>query len=173
MVITWNDLRDARERIGFTQEELANELGVSTRTITNWEATGVPRKAEYKVERFFGENLHRSESPPATPGLFDDVVAQLDAQPVQLPVDTAPSRLELVRVLDQFPDYTILEYLTRRALRRRANEVSTLPTTQPDVGGSIEDVPVLSREEELALRKSDHDIAAFRGTNQADLPHAE
>lgn len=60
MVITWNELRDARERMGLTQEELAEKLNVSTRTITNWEKSGVARKAEYKVERFFGDELARS-----------------------------------------------------------------------------------------------------------------
>lgn len=43
----------------------------------------------------------------------------------------------------------------------------------PNVRPLEEDVPVLSREEEQALRKSDHDIAAYRGRNEADIPHAE
>ena len=172
MVIAWNDLRDARERRGLTQEELAQALGVATRTITNWEANGVPRKAEYKVERFFAGDLRRSEE--VSP-LFGDVLSSMDAHQseVPLPVDTGPSRLELVRMLDQFPDYVILEYLTQRALRRRAREVSSISTEVVSVSGGIDDVPVLSREEEQALRQSDHDIAAYRGRNEADIPHAE
>lgn len=41
------------------------------------------------------------------------------------------------------------------------------------VGDDLEDVSVLSREEEQSLRRSDVDLAAFRGHNEADIPHAE
>lgn len=39
-----------------------------------------------------------------------------------------------------------------------------------DVGGSGEDVSVLSREEEQALRLSDLDLAALRGRDDTDNP---
>ncbi|EYT61662.1 hypothetical protein [Microbacterium sp. UCD-TDU] len=81
------------------------------------------------------------------------------------------SRLELFRELDQHPDHLILQYLTERALRRRFRTDADQPTA--DVGGVDDDVPVLSREEERELRKSDHDLAAYRGRNEADIPHAE
>ncbi len=65
MTISWNELRDARERLHLTQAQLAHELGVATRTITNWEAAGVPRKAEYKVRSFLGGALvQQSPTPP-------------------------------------------------------------------------------------------------------------
>lgn len=46
-------------------------------------------------------------------------------------------------------------------------------TPDLNVGDDLDDMPVLSREDEQALRKSDHDIAAYRGRNEADIPHAE
>ncbi|QEA27084.1 helix-turn-helix transcriptional regulator [Microbacterium sp. CBA3102] len=42
-----------------------------------------------------------------------------------------------------------------------------------NVGGVEDDAPVLSREEEQELRKSEHDLAAYRGHNEANIPHAE
>ena len=41
------------------------------------------------------------------------------------------------------------------------------------VGGSDEDDRVLSDEEEQELRRSDVDLAALRGRNEAEIPHAE
>lgn len=51
-VITADELRDARNRAGYTsQAALAEALGVSERTVTNWEADGgrVSTRAEAKV----------------------------------------------------------------------------------------------------------------------------
>lgn len=42
-----------------------------------------------------------------------------------------------------------------------------------NVGGDGEDDRVLTREEEQALRRGDVDLAALRGQNQAEIPHAE
>lgn len=39
-----NEIREARERIGWTQEQLGTQVGVSGRTVGNWErGTSVPR----------------------------------------------------------------------------------------------------------------------------------
>jgi len=42
-----------------------------------------------------------------------------------------------------------------------------------NVGGHEEDVNVLSADEERELRQSDVDLAAYRGRNEAEHPHAE
>lgn len=57
MPITWMELQAARDAAGLTQAELAAKLGVSTRTIVNWEANGVPRKSEHKVVDLLAEHL--------------------------------------------------------------------------------------------------------------------
>lgn len=154
MVITWNELRDARERLHLTQEELASQLGVSTRTVTNWEANGVARKAEYKVERFFGDALTRERTPTDRAG----------AEP-ELP--TAPD-------LSSVSDLELLEELTRRALERarsiasgREDAVVGPPRNTDD--HVYEDFEV---SYELPTKKGVA-LAAKRGTRRADQPHAE
>lgn len=43
----------------------------------------------------------------------------------------------------------------------------------PDVGDIAHDGRVLSNDEERALRRGDVDLAALRGQNEAEIPHAE
>lgn len=43
----------------------------------------------------------------------------------------------------------------------------------PNVPTSAEDAPVLTREEEKALRRREYTLAAMRGRNDADVPYAE
>lgn len=41
---TGDHIRGARQRLGWTQRRLADEVGVSVRAVTNWErGTGIPR----------------------------------------------------------------------------------------------------------------------------------
>lgn len=42
-----------------------------------------------------------------------------------------------------------------------------------NVGDLDEDVRILTREEEQAIRRGDVDLAALRGQNEAEIPHAE
>ena len=49
MSISAETLRDARNRASLTQTELAEKLGVSSRTVVNWERTGVPARSEFLV----------------------------------------------------------------------------------------------------------------------------
>lgn len=151
MVIAWNELRDARERLHLTQEELASQLGVSTRTVTNWEANGVPRKAEYKVERFFGDALSREHAD----------------QPTDTPAATSVD-------LRAVPDLALLEELTRRAIDRARygaplfdGAVVGPPRNTDD--HAYEDFEV---SYELPTKKGVA-LAAKRGTRKADQPHAD
>jgi ribosome-binding protein aMBF1 (putative translation factor) len=47
------DVRQAREKLGFSQTELADAVGVTTRTIQNWEAgVSTPKQPQVKaIER--------------------------------------------------------------------------------------------------------------------------
>lgn len=122
MVIKWNELRDARERLGLTQEELASALDVSTRTITNWERVGVARKAEYKVERFFGDKLSKSDP-------LDQVLSQIDYQEnvrnmsLQERADHE-GLTKFEHVLKEASDVELLEEVLRRARLRGLIAVS-------------------------------------------------
>ncbi|MFB9713980.1 helix-turn-helix transcriptional regulator [Arthrobacter methylotrophus] len=53
-------LRLARRHIGLTQAGLADRLGVSPRTIVNWEATGVPARRVPHVERRIGAAIREA-----------------------------------------------------------------------------------------------------------------
>ncbi len=56
-MISGDDLRDARSRRNWTQEELAVLLGVTQRTVTNWEAGRVPANKEARVRDVLGAAL--------------------------------------------------------------------------------------------------------------------
>jgi transcriptional regulator with XRE-family HTH domain len=72
------DLGRLREAKGHSQVELAELLGVSRRTMQNWEGQGVPRKDRARVAAFFGVPEEQPEADvepgPAEP---DDSVARL------------------------------------------------------------------------------------------------
>ncbi len=73
--------------------------------------------------------------------------------------------------------FTDLE-LAREIVRRLDNETAGEALTgelsiESNVGDYDDDVPVMSREEEQALRQADHALAAKRGRNEADVEHAE
>ncbi|WP_025156889.1 helix-turn-helix domain-containing protein [Leifsonia aquatica] len=168
MVIAWNELRDARERLHLTQEELASQLGVSTRTVTNWEANGVARKAEYKVERFFGDALVRDTAGPSS-----ETVGTADEDP-------APRATDLSGV----SDLALLEELTRRAVERARIGVSVGDGVGAGLGAGLGGVVGASRNtddhiyEEFEVSyelptKKGVALAAKRGTRKADQPHAE
>lgn len=48
-----------------------------------------------------------------------------------------------------------------------------VPPVRFIVGGLDDDERVLSQEEESLLRQSDLELAAYRGRNEAEMPHAE
>lgn len=55
-VITGEQLRDARSRAGLSQEDLAKAVGVTLRSIGNWErGAGVPRNREGRVRDVLGD----------------------------------------------------------------------------------------------------------------------
>ncbi|OJX73979.1 MULTISPECIES: helix-turn-helix transcriptional regulator [unclassified Leifsonia] len=159
MVITWNELRDARERLHLTQEELASQLGVSTRTVTNWEANGVARKAEYKVERFFGDALTRDRA-AVDPATTDRAAVDPDSPPT---VD-----------LSSVPDLALLEELTRRALDRARYGAPRLEGAVVGPPRNTDDHVYEDFEVSYELpTKKGVALAAKRGTRKADQPHAE
>lgn len=60
-MITGEQLRRARERRGWTQEQLAEAVGVTFRSIGNWERGEVPASREARLRDVLGDDL--------TPGL--------------------------------------------------------------------------------------------------------
>ncbi|UAJ80714.1 helix-turn-helix transcriptional regulator [Leifsonia sp. ZF2019] len=178
MVITWNELRDARESLHLTQEELATRLGVSTRTVTNWEANGVARKAEYKVERFFGDALARNTQ---AQDARDRDAAPEHAAGAEFQAAAADDDLPSARPdLSAVSDLELLEELTRRALVRARSGAPARNAANPfadsGVGASRHTDDHVYEEFEVSYElptKKGVALAAKRGTRKADQPHAE
>mgnify|MGYP002351276966 CR=1 FL=1 len=64
-MITGEQLRDARSRAGLTQEQLANQVGTTLRSIGNWErGSGVPKGREAAIRDLLGDLLMGPSSNP-------------------------------------------------------------------------------------------------------------
>lgn len=196
-MITSQELRDARHRADLTQAELASRMGVSLRTVTNWEGANgpLPDRAEAKIMEALGatvvrvrrgmRNIHQLESEQDG---HDPVREQ------SLKERGFGGEERKRRMLSMFTDVDLLHELTSRSRQRgstpsnwtaRALESDTLrldlirevAADFDNLTGNVrdfeDDAPVLSREEEQELRKSEHDLAAYRGHNEANIPHAE
>ena len=65
------NIRESRKRLGLTQEELAKRLGVSTRTVQNWEQGGaIPASSRGAIERLFDGSEEKRG--------MDEVISRLD-----------------------------------------------------------------------------------------------
>ncbi len=62
MTFTGKDLRQERQQRGLTQEELANLLGVTMRTVWRWEQGERPNKLGRKAIEIWFLTLHGKES---------------------------------------------------------------------------------------------------------------
>ena len=59
--MTGQSLRDARQDLGLTQEQLANQLGVTLRTIWRWEKGDVPSRMGKKILQEWWETRKNEE----------------------------------------------------------------------------------------------------------------
>ena len=149
MPITWMQLQAARKAAGLTQAQLAERLGVSHRTIVNWEANGVPRKSEHQVFDVLEEHLTGRR-----------IRSGLGAGTGNL----APSPESYAKVtIGEASDEQLLTALMDRARARRVMFEGS-PTTPQDSSvsgsGDTADSP----------RQSDHDLAAKkRSKNRGEV----
>lgn len=142
-MITAQELRDARHRADLTQAELAARMGVSLRTVTNWEGASGPLadRAEQKIMSALGGTITRMRQGVAGPEILDipaevltqmaEAKAALEPRPGGL---TAAERDSLRdrslsergyggeqrkrRLLSMFTDIDLLHELTNRARQR-------------------------------------------------------
>lgn len=68
-VTTGDELRDARMRAGMTQQEVADALGVSLRSVGAWERSEVPPRQLARVNAL----LKPAEAPAQPLAAFDDL----------------------------------------------------------------------------------------------------
>jgi DNA-binding XRE family transcriptional regulator len=98
-----DELRTVRYNLELTQAGLAERLGVSLRTIVNWEATGVPARRVPRVERRIGTAIREAR----------ECERSVEGGP---PCDIADDRLS--DALQPFSDNDLLSELQRRAMCR-------------------------------------------------------
>lgn len=164
MIITWTELKDARALRNWTQQELADAIGVHQKTIVNWESKGVPPKSAYKVKRVLGNELafveHREMNPDDRTS-FEDFreewlrqQAVLDAEAeADPPYEPNPdlddeyrleqqqaaydARVALQDTLAQFDSITLLQEVEQRIRRMQAEiRASAGPAAQTADDGS-------------------------------------
>ena len=66
-MITGRQLRRARERRGWTQEELAAQLGVTFRSVGNWERGEVPANRQERIRQVLGGDLEEDPDQSGNP----------------------------------------------------------------------------------------------------------
>lgn len=144
-------VKDRRIRQGLTQAELSLAAGVDRKTLGTIESG--KRAGQADKLRALLEALDIPQ--------VDDVDRRYSEATRSFIASTAP-------IFDQLP---------AAAQADAQNDVVTLLTGKllrsTNVPAFEEDMDTLSREEEQALRQSDHDLAAKRGRNEANIPHAE
>lgn len=90
-------LRDARERAGLTQQQVANEIGVSLRTVGNWErGETVPQNRLAKLEDLLSVQLR-----PNAPALRPVYGTRPQREVLELPPGLTPRQRDAVRELVQ------------------------------------------------------------------------
>lgn len=127
-MISGEQIRTARDAAGMTQQELATQLGVTLRTVGNWErGESIPRNREPLLRRILAAHLQGSVSQASTLEAATDMellaevarrMARADAKrktedPARLPVDQKQDDYRLAARepdehigLDQMPDET-------------------------------------------------------------------
>lgn len=140
-------IRTGREAAGLSQEELAEKVGVTGRTVSNWER-GVrnPRSKLGLIERVLGAQLRGRTADRAAPALPDASTAQLlgeiagrDAEKDRILHARDATIAELRAELDAIRGGTVHRLDPKRwAARPRDNGDDTPP---PQTGSDIDPAP--------------------------------
>ncbi len=76
--MTGDEIRAARERAGLTQQQLAATLGVSTRTVGNWErGETIPRNRRGAIRSALSGQLGRSDTPALDAASDAELLAEI------------------------------------------------------------------------------------------------
>ncbi|YCK81359.1 helix-turn-helix domain-containing protein [Arthrobacter sp. D3-18] len=185
MKITADELRFVRAHMDLTQAEMAQHLGISARTIVNWETNGVPDSKVARVHAVLRDEIAEAkevqrwqeelaEMPMPEPPSDDDKSGWLAAEHAEM--EARPGKSPDQRrsyLLQAFTDSDLLSELRTRALRR-GDRTSTWDAArferyQQFVAPKWEDPDYSQMSEHDA-----YDLAASRGEENIghdELPH--
>ena len=127
MKISADDLRLVRGHLDLTQAEMADHLGVSPRTVVNWETSGVPDSKVSRVNKVVGRDLEEvrhleafieaTKDDMPTDEQYQQWINESDerTEPAQIGMTADQRRSHL---LQAFTDVDLINELKDRALRR-------------------------------------------------------
>lgn len=140
-MVTGDELKNTRTYVLYmTQQELADKLGVSLRTVGNWEREGVPESREYIVTRAVGRELKKWRDTESQLKEFHEAPIQdesgfrFEGEPSVEEQDAQTMRaIEIARdvieederaVIRKFSDKLLLQEIARR-LERASRKYAT------------------------------------------------
>ena len=140
-VITGQQLRRARERRGWTQEELAAQLGVTFRSVGNWERGEVPANRQERIRHVLGGDLEEDPDQSGNPlasysnlALAGELLRRLGTAERREPSDDRQSEAEKMRASTQ-DDMTLAARRGASTGRAQWERAQTLGEESQDDGG--------------------------------------
>lgn len=180
-LVDGNVIREARERAGMTQQQLADQVGVSLRTVGNWErGKSSPRNREGRLRQLLGQHLSHVEDLASGATSAPDFISKAGAERRRdgdrvlfvgestTPVVGGVSRVEVVyepgpdRVIDAID---LLEIAAQA--HRRAIDATRFQDPASDGVGEVVEMPPPAEEPgpELGLAAR-HDETGKRSLGQ-------
>ena len=140
-MITGRQLRRARERRGWTQEELAAQLGVTFRSVGNWERGEVPANRQERIRQVLGGDLEEDPDQSGNPlanysnlALASELLRRLETAERREPSDDRQSEAEKMRVSTR-DDMTLAARRGASTGRAQWDRAQTLGEESQDDGG--------------------------------------
>ena len=140
-MITGRQLRRARERRGWTQEELAAQLGVTFRSVGNWERGEIPANSQERIRHVLGGDLEEDPDQSGNPlasysnlALASELLRRLETAERREPSDDRQSEAEKTGVSTQ-DDMTLAARRGASTGRAQWERAQTLGEESQDDGG--------------------------------------
>lgn len=183
MKISADDLRLVRSHLDLTQAEMAEHIGVSPRTMVNWETGGVPDSKVTRVLKVVGHDLDEAKRVQAFLKDNEDNFPPDDQPPFWVDDEPAPTQLGMTadqrrsHLLQAFTDVDLTNELKDRALRRGDRSslwnAERMERYQKFVAPQWE-YPEYSEVSDDDVRKNQYGLAAKEADKNIgidDLPH--
>lgn len=175
-------LQLARHADGLTRDEMADKLGVSARTIANWEKNGIPQHRESLVLSKLGTRFNSAiaeagkmrylETPEGAKQ--ENEWLERQAEILGYGEQAEPKSLSVEDVLRPFTTKTLLAEIERRADKLQALVHKLSSAVAQDVPVDNDGLPVYLEMSDEDVRKNRYRLAAKEADPNIgfdDLPH--